>query len=496
MAFVTDQIKEAFTTDANGNVALRTTLDGQEANWLTATPFYRLDGSNDGMTIADSATITNIFANGGSVGAWIYPKSHSGDIGYIVYKWATNKGWIFNIDTESGGFVSLRLRREGTTDGIWETGSVVPLNAWSFVAVTYDDSSPGTAPVFYLNGVAIAVSSATACVAPISDTGESMKVGLDISGAGAFDGQIAGWGLANRAITAAEAAAIYASGPDGLESALGWSAIGGSQATVVTNGTFDADTDWTKGAAWDINTTTAGKAHYAATGSNSLRQNDILTIGKRYRITFDISGAAGTAAVGVTDGTTGLGIVVSGDGSYSKEFTATDNDILFYAETADGAFDLDNVSIVPIGIVANYPPKAFSAATAFDVSGNGLSGAVTGATLHQKEAVAESGGFPVFSVTSGITADTGSAQGGGVLTTAINQIATCGTAGDAVTLPAAKPGRKVWVYNDGAESADVFPASGDNIDEAGANTAKALAADANAEFTCTSAGHWSTIVSA
>jgi hypothetical protein len=108
----------------------------------------------------------------------------------------------------------------------------------------------------------------------------------------------------------------------------------------------------------------------------------------------------------------------------------------------------------------------------------------------------DSDNIPIFSVTSGITADTGSAQGNGVLTSSINQIATCANAGDAVTLPSAKPGKVLWVTNDGANAADVFPASGDNIDEAGANTALSVAVDAEVQFICTSSGHWSTITSA
>jgi hypothetical protein len=65
-----------------------------------------------------------------------------------------------------------------------------------------------------------------------------------------------------------------------------------------------------------------------------------------------------------------------------------------------------------------------------------------------------------------------------------------------VTLPAAKPGKVIWVFNDGANASDVFPASGDNIDEAGANAALSVAVNAEVQFVCTSAGHWSTITSA
>ena len=157
---------------------------------------------------------------------------------------------------------------------------------------------------------------------------------------------------------------------------------------------------------------------------------------------------------------------------------------------------IDEITTNALGAVALYTQDSITANNWFDLA-NGNTGAVTGASvLNPKGIAVDEDNIPVFSVTSGITAAVGSAQGDGVLTSSINQIATCGTAGDAVTLPAAKPGKVLWITNDGAESADVFPASGDNIDEAGANAAKALPADGEMQFICTSAGHWTTITSA
>jgi len=86
-------------------------------------------------------------------------------------------------------------------------------------------------------------------------------------------------------------------------------------------------------------------------------------------------------------------------------------------------------------------------------------------------------------VTSGITADSGSVQGGGVLTTIVNQVTVSGTAGDAVTLPSLfKIGDRVYVKNDAAVNAiDIFPALGHDLG-AGANTAVSLAAGVGAMF--------------
>lgn len=94
------------------------------------------------------------------------------------------------------------------------------------------------------------------------------------------------------------------------------------------------------------------------------------------------------------------------------------------------------------------------------------------------------------SVTAGITADSGSIQGGSPITTQIAEISVCGTIGDAVTLPPALAGIEIKIINHGANSADVFPATDDAINEAAADTAKALAADASMTCMAYDAVNW------
>jgi hypothetical protein len=97
---------------------------------------------------------------------------------------------------------------------------------------------------------------------------------------------------------------------------------------------------------------------------------------------------------------------------------------------------------------------------------------------------------------TGLTADVGSAQGNGVITSTYNVYSTVGTAGDAATLPATFPvGTVIYVKNDGANSMDVFPASGDDAG-AGLNTAVAVPADGSATFIATVADStWTNLIS-
>ena len=98
-----------------------------------------------------------------------------------------------------------------------------------------------------------------------------------------------------------------------------------------------------------------------------------------------------------------------------------------------------------------------------------------------------------YDVSVGNTANTNSSQGDNPITTYFYEIATCANAGDAVTLPTATAGKVVVIANNGAKDADVFPATGDNIDAAGVNTAYSLTSGTNVMFISQDATDWDTI---
>lgn len=103
--------------------------------------------------------------------------------------------------------------------------------------------------------------------------------------------------------------------------------------------------------------------------------------------------------------------------------------------------------------------------------------------------IAESGNTTLLTFNNatsvGKTADVGSSQGDGVITSTFNVYSTVANAGDAATLPSSFiVGMIVFIKNDGANSMDVFPASGDDAG-AGVNTAVAIAAGNFAVFIST-----------
>lgn len=96
------------------------------------------------------------------------------------------------------------------------------------------------------------------------------------------------------------------------------------------------------------------------------------------------------------------------------------------------------------------------------------------------------GGFLVQEkIKTGITAYAGGGQTSATaLTGAVNVVATVASAGDSVLLPIVPLGAEVTVKNTSANSMDVFPQSGGNIDAASANAAEAVAGGAGAIFKC------------
>lgn len=95
----------------------------------------------------------------------------------------------------------------------------------------------------------------------------------------------------------------------------------------------------------------------------------------------------------------------------------------------------------------------------------------------------------IHSVERGITASTTQTQGKQVLTHDINEIATCGTTNDVVTLPDAIPGLQMTVINNGAQTLQIYPASGDDLG-GGTNASTTLATTKSAMFISYSAHKW------
>ena len=96
-----------------------------------------------------------------------------------------------------------------------------------------------------------------------------------------------------------------------------------------------------------------------------------------------------------------------------------------------------------------------------------------------------------YKTLAGITASVTQTQGNGALVDDINEISTVGSTNDTVTLPNAEQGMVIRIINNGANTLQIFPASGDNLG-AGVDTATTLAAGSNVTFGSYDATNWET----
>ena len=126
---------------------------------------------------------------------------------------------------------------------------------------------------------------------------------------------------------------------------------------------------------------------------NASDMSDDLIIGKQYRFSIDAKYAGGSApniriyhGTGYENSVTLTTSMVR----YHWDFTATHATNAFAHTQSMGASNVvtfDNISLVPLGCVAEYDGSSAGVAKWYDNSGNGLDGSVSGATLENANAV-------------------------------------------------------------------------------------------------------------
>lgn len=95
---------------------------------------------------------------------------------------------------------------------------------------------------------------------------------------------------------------------------------------------------------------------------------------------------------------------------------------------------------------------------------------------------------------TGITASTTQTQAGGTkLIGDINRVTTVVNANDAAVMPKAEKGMEIVVENDGANTLQLFPEVGDDIDSTGVDASVTLAAGASVRYYAYDATNWSSI---
>ena len=416
MAFLTDLLKQVFTTTATGAVALRAIISGDQnlgggyisndqttTNMMSKGTVYRFDGVNDIVSMGTSSGIVDIFDNGGCVVSEIYPLSDGeNNAGTIAQtRNSGGQGWNITLAAEAAGYVKITFVCEfSTTDGTWSTDVVLPLNTWSNVAVVYDSSSVANVPAIYFNGVPMTVGSvSTPDGTRVTDAGQVVSIGNRADTQTTFDGSIASVLFGNFAPTAAEV-------KDLISGNIPFKWQYGSQTSQVTgtDSDFSGAGNWTGSGGlvtFDVNSTEAGRMYQlldsGVTGFASIVTK--LTIGKEYGYSLSAENIAGTPTewqIGSDiSGTPSTNPAIdtftptASAATYTGTFIA-DGTTLFLGVTAasangsSGAFD--NILVYPLGAVALYDQTSISETTWYDKA-NGNDGAVTGASVLNRPSV-------------------------------------------------------------------------------------------------------------
>ena len=119
---------------------------------------------------------------------------------------------------------------------------------------------------------------------------------------------------------------------------------------LIINGTFDTDTDWTKGVGVIID---SGKAVCTASTGNILSQDSPFKIGKTYKVIYTITVTSGSLLVIIGD--SAAGTIRDSSGTYEENLVADWTGFYFIDQNAFTG-TIDDVSVVEI---SDEKPPAF-----------------------------------------------------------------------------------------------------------------------------------------
>ena len=135
--------------------------------------------------------------------------------------------------------------------------------------------------------------------------------------------------------------------------------------SLVTNGTFDADTNWIKGTDWSIS---GGVANHTTTSSAAIYQTQSVELGKRYQVSVDITfNGAGTAYWRLGN-TTNLGTVMSTTQTNTQVLTAAATGAYIGIFT-NANITIDNISVFEVDAnddVIHTMPKGWKPKDVFE----------------------------------------------------------------------------------------------------------------------------------
>jgi hypothetical protein len=115
---------------------------------------------------------------------------------------------------------------------------------------------------------------------------------------------------------------------------------------LITNGNFDTDSDWNKGAGWTIS---GGSLNGSSTTSTAFQINTGLVSGKIYKVVYTISNyVSGSVRIELGSGNVSVGSIRSANGTYIEYIEALGDDRLYFDGGVSFTGSIDNVSVIEV----------------------------------------------------------------------------------------------------------------------------------------------------
>ena len=382
--------------------------------WALDTDFNDSKGSNNGTN--NGATINNTVYGGN---APILPRavdvakegqadnigngsaSFNGDTDYVefgtdVYDFSsgdfTLTAWIYHdtANTDHAGIFGVRLNdgnssntevqlyidKTNDTLASWNgssnvnSTSAIPDKEWTHVALVQSGSNKK----FYINGILDNTVSqgngnqTSTATFKIGWTGSAIAENFlgNISQAGIWAGE-----LSQAQIQSVLESTSYSKIPADVKSTL---------SQRVTNGSFDADSDWSKGTGWSINATNGTASADGTSGFNYLSQSNIFDdASATYKMTITIDSAEDLTNAGIVRNGTVQNFLnafgITSVGTHIVYFKNSTANLLIYSNGVTTTISNISIEKVTNDIVAYYPLDGDSS------RGNGTDNVVTGETL-------------------------------------------------------------------------------------------------------------------
>ena len=206
------------TTDNSGNGNTGTFSSSGHPAWSTSVPTFAVSGSpsfstsyasGDYITYGTTNTVLQV-GNPVTVTMWVYITAHGATGGELIGKQASTTSGVFFLVNVAGTDTfpelivrgSTAMNREGGTSGI-------PLNAWTFLALTWDGSATDTNIHIYINNSEISYQNQQNGVSLASNAGNVISTGGDSFGNKPFVGLITNVGVFSSILSSTALTSIY-----------------------------------------------------------------------------------------------------------------------------------------------------------------------------------------------------------------------------------------------------------------------------------------------